>query len=139
MSSDSGTPTPRTDAAICKREHIPNVWGFKEHDRVNEFVSADFARTIERALHAAEQRATQAEQSLAQERAARERAEGDARRYRWLRDQVEMKDEGKFGGCWMARVCVSLQCDPPSVSPLSDKEQLDAAIKEALAQEGGKP
>lgn len=42
--------TPRTDAAICKRIHTPNVFGFKEHDRVDEFVSADFARQLEVAL-----------------------------------------------------------------------------------------
>jgi len=40
--------TPKTNAAICKRVHTPNVFGFKEHDRLNEFVSADFARNLEK-------------------------------------------------------------------------------------------
>lgn len=42
--------TPVTDAAIVHglTRHTPNVFGFKEHDRVEQFVKAESMRALER-------------------------------------------------------------------------------------------
>lgn len=70
--------TPITDAAVCKRVHTPNVWGFKEHDRVEEFVPADKMRTLERQLAEAQARVVSLENVIRMMRREMREATRDA-------------------------------------------------------------
>ena len=101
MASD----TPRTDAKVSQRKHA----------QLNgtDYVSADFARQLERDLSAA--------------RAECERLRKDAERYRWLRNESQSRDdEVPIVVIWKANGHGQECCA---------KDELDAAI-DAARKEG---
>lgn len=89
--------TPRTDQATFTTDYVPDT----------PWVLASFARKLERELSAALK--------------AREKAERDAQRYRWLRKDANSDDV-------MVYACEG----DPTTMYLPEKERLDAAIDEAM-------
>lgn len=56
----------------------------------------------------------------------------ESKRYRWLREQVKVWPADSWSEHKAVCLDVKFPCDPPSISPLTDAEQFDKALDEAI-------